>query len=132
MKASNRVLSAAIVAIVMMACGVFAATTAHAQITVTNTSGCDILLTLVDAGGNLSGQYLIPSGGVPTVIPTAPGYTPVGVEDINGRNRKFTGSASCTGCIPLPAQGGAADLCCVDVCFNSGAQTITISACGPC
>lgn len=131
MSISNRRFAAAMVAAVVTAfVSLTAASTAHAQISVTNNSGCNILLTLVDAGGNLSGQYLVPSGGIATVIPTPPGYAPIGAEDINGRTRKFTGSSGCTGCIPLPAQG--AEFCCVDVCFDSGAQTITISACSPC
>ncbi len=131
MTISNRRLAAAMVAAVVTAFVALAApTVTHAQISVTNTSGCTILLTLVDAGGHLSGPYVIPSGGIATSIPTPPGYAPVGAEDINGRTRKFTGSSACTGCIPLPAQ--VAEICCVDVCFDSGAQTITISACSPC
>lgn len=129
MKISNRTFAAAI------AIGVFVAlittTAAHAQIAVTNNTACDIYLNLVDGSGNLSGPYLIPSGAIATVIPTPPGYSPIGIEDINGRTRKFTGSSECTGCVPLAAKG-ANDACCGNVCFDPGAQTITISSCSPC
>ncbi len=132
MNTSNRRLSMAMIAVAMAAFVVLvAATSAQAQLTVTNNSGCDVLLTLVDAGGNLSGPYLVPSG-VATVIPTPPGYDPVAVEDINGRTRNFVGKGGCTGCIPLPAQGGASDVCCVNVCHPPGTDVITITACSPC
>lgn len=133
MQSSNRGSAAAMAIAIMVAfAAALSATTAHAQIKATNSSGCTVLLTLVDAGGNLAGPYVVPSGSIATTITTPAGFVAVGVEDVNGRTRRFTGTPApgCTGCIPLPAQG--VEQCCVNVCYDSTAQTITISACSPC
>jgi hypothetical protein len=127
--------AAAMIVAAVIAVAVFvSAATAHAQILVTNSSSCDILLTLVNSGGSLAGPFVIPASGTTTITPPA-GFGSVGVEDVNGRTRRFIASSTpppgCTGCIPLPINGSD-QTCCVDVCYDSGAAKITISACSPC
>ncbi|MBS1910464.1 MAG: hypothetical protein JST22_00635 [Bacteroidetes bacterium] len=120
------------VAIIALVFFLALASSARAQITATNNTGCTILLTLVDGSGALSGPYTVPSGSLGTILPTPAGYAPVGVEDQNGRTRSFTGgSPGCTPCIPLPATGGP-EFCCGKVCFDSGTNSLTISSCSPC
>jgi hypothetical protein len=130
MKRSNRTFAAAMLASVMMALAAMVFTSsAQAQITVNNTSGCTVILNLNGSGGR-QGPFTIPSGTTPTVIGTPAGYVPTGVEDVNGRNNPF-GSSGCTGCMPL-AQPGSNDFCCVIACYDSSTNTINITSCGPC
>jgi hypothetical protein len=149
MKKSIRRSSAAVLiaAVVSLASFLYAAT-AHAQIPVTNNTGCTINLSLMDCAGVVVGPFLIPGGGGPIVIPTPAGFVPCFVRDVAGAWRPFiwpppvvnpahpwpppAPGSGCTGCIRLPAPGIVPPFCCGDVCWDPVARTITIWPCIGC
>lgn len=127
----QKFMAAMIVATVVAFVTLFSATKAEAQITADNTSNCSVLLTLVGNGGAFSGPHLVPANSTGTVLTVPVGFTPLAVEDVNGRTRFFSTGTGCTPCIPVAADG-AQDFCCVTVCYNGGTNSILISGCAGC